>query len=389
MTNVAVTGTNGKTSTVFMAYQLMLNFKMPAALGTLGLITPLFSTPNPVLMGRNALQNLIDELRFFESIDTLLFEAFSESLACGVFDKIDVDVAAFTSITFDHLDIHASVAEYVASKLKLISNLLQPGDWAVYFSEDRHSKLIHNICKERSINIFSYGFNSSDNLQLIEVNEFANFSELILRYNEELFTVKLRFSGSIFIYNWMCALSICIVLGLPVNALLKNSENIRLPEGRLEKVELQSKKHIYIDFATNPSALKSVLNILKKRHGGLIHLVFGCGGNYKKYNRSLMGQVANDLADVIYITNDNPDSENPNQIRSDIQQYCKQAFAINDRKAAIKTAIMNMGTDDTLLIAGKGHENYQLIKNKKIPFKDKEVVLDVIRKLEMKKYHHA
>ena len=103
MTNVAVTGTNGKTSTVFMAYQLMLNFKMPAALGTLGLITPLFSTPNPVLMGRNAFQNLIDELRFFESIDTLLFEAFSESLACGVFDKIDVDVAAFTSITFDHL----------------------------------------------------------------------------------------------------------------------------------------------------------------------------------------------------------------------------------------------------------------------------------------------
>ncbi len=376
MVRIGVTGTNGKTTTVSLAFQLLLKYgKSPAALGTLGLQTKYYDNPHPVVNGKSSLNILIKELVYFDAVDTFIFEAFSESIANGILDNLKIDIAAYTVISSDHLDYHESQEAYVKSKLRLVEEILIKGKHVIYNSGCHYADRIIELSRKRFLQPFCYGHKKSDNLQLISVKEFEDKSHVILQYRRQAYSITVPFTGSIFIENWMCSISICTLLGIPIKFLLAASENIKLPDGRLEKVN-RSSNNVYIDYATNPHALEAVTTILRKRYQGRIFLVFGCGGDFKHYNRELMGKVANEYTDVIYITDDNPRDEEPHQIRSAIKKSCPRATIIADRKMAIETAMSNMCSDDVLLIAGKGHENYQLVCGEKILFIEEEIILN-------------
>ena len=172
---------------------------------------------------------------------------------------------------------------------------------------------------------------------------------------------------------------------IPLKKLLKSVENVKEPPGRLEKVNFKKIScNIYIDYAHTPAALKKTLSALKliQSDYASLKVLFGCGGNRDKGKRRLMGKYAFEMADEVYITDDNPRHENPKKIRDQILKYCKGAYEISDRKKAIFFAINRLKKSDILLVAGKGHEKYQEIGGKRYFFDDKKVVLDAIKARE-------
>lgn len=374
MFKAAITGTNGKTSVVCIASQLMESCGYKAAsLGTLGLISKNYSDPDPTLVGPGAIPELIDELENIHDIDGFFFEAFSASIEAGLYDDVRIDVAVLTNISIDHLDYHGSKQNYVKAKFKLFEEVLDKGKNAVINLDDKMAEKLVKICEKRLINYLSYGAHKNASLKVISIKNIDDRTEVTIEFEKRLFRTTLSFIGDIFVQNWLCALSILLIQGHEIEQLLKASEQISLPMGRMEKI---SNKNIYIDYAHNSVALEAVLKILKSKCKGKLHLVFGCGGDRDKDKRAAMGRIANKYADKIFITDDNPRTENAKKIRSDILQYCYKGAEISNRKKAIQFSMNNLKPNDILLVAGKGHETYQEVNGKIYEYSDKNTILE-------------
>lgn len=368
---IGITGTNGKTTTSYLLKRILetKGYKT-GIIGTLGyltgkrLIQGINTTPESLIIIR-LLKEMIDN-----GIEYVILEVSSHALAMDRVYGLSFRGAAFTNLSQDHLDFHKTMEDYKAAKLRLFENL--KGDsFAVLNSDDPVSREVKTQAKK----VF-YGIKGKPNIKahLIEQREEGMIVELSMDGN----VIKIDFPliGEYNIYNLACAAAIAYNLNLPLNVIKQGAESFKNPKGRLERIIAPKGYSVYIDYAHTPDALRSVILALKEIKKGRLIVVFGCGGDRDRKKRPEMGRIATEYADFVIITSDNPRGESPEEIIRDIEKgVLRNNYEIVvDRKEAICKALKETRDKDIILIAGKGHEKYQIIGDKRIPFNDREVV---------------
>ncbi len=374
---VAITGTNGKTSVAHYLHCIWKknNYKS-ATIGTLGIKynniikKTKLTTPGPISLHKEI--HLLKE----KNIQYVALEASSHAIHQHRIDSLDIKIAIFTNLTRDHMDYHLSMKNYFSCKQRLFLEILSKSGLAVINIDNKYGELLKEICKKKNINYISYGFSKSD-WRIIEVIKRDDYSEVKIEYKKRVFKFSCKLFANYQIENLIAAIIVANIQKISLGEILKIVEKIKNPIGRLDKVKdiTKSNLSIFIDYAHSPHSLeKSLKAIIKMRKkGGKVILVFGCGGDRDKGKRKFMAKVANLYADIIYITDDNPRTENPSKIRKQLSEFCKYSINIGDREKAIHNAILSMKEKDILLIAGKGHENYQEVMGEYLPFNDKIV----------------
>ena len=370
----AVTGTNGKTSVVSFLDQLWRAAGANSrSLGTLdGKMTTLETTA------------LHKELSHLCAAGTthLAMEASSHGLDQCRMHGVKVNVAAFTNLSRDHLDYHGDMKSYLEAKAKLFSEVLDAKGTAVLNADIPEFETLKTICEQRGIKVIDYG-RSAKYIRLIERSPRARDQVLALGVKDNPCTVDLPLVGEFQAMNALCALGMAIASNEEKTEIyLEALEHIKGAKGRLQIISGHPKgAGIYIDYAHTPDALENVLTALRPHTKGRLTCVFGCGGDRDHGKRPQMGEVASRLADDVIVTDDNPRSEDPAQIRMDILNAAPRATEIAGRAEAITCAIQNLAVGDVLVIAGKGHEQGQIIKDTILPFDDAEEAVKTIKAL--------
>jgi len=377
----AVTGTNGKTSVAwFTQYLWKLMGHQSAAMGTLGTVAlktsqrskARLTTADPVTL-HCELKDLVDR-----DINHVVLEASSHGLEQYRLDGVRLKAGAFTNLSQDHLDYHGSMERYRTAKLRLFDKLLTKGGTAVLNSDSAEFELFSTTCQSRGINVIGYGRNAKD-IRINRVNAKPNGQRISLNLLGKHYELDVKLIGEFQAQNLLCALGLIIACGDEPERAMAILPKLQGPPGRLELVSHTSNgAPVYVDYAHTPDALAAMLSALRLHTVGSLTLIFGCGGNRDKTKRPLMGAIANNLADKIYLTDDNPRRENPSKIRAEIKVNCPKAIEIGDRSEAIQHAIINLSSQDTLVIAGKGHESGQVIGEKIVPFQDGVVARNII-----------
>ena len=379
---IAVTGTNGKTSIVDFARQLYLLLNHPiATLGTMGfyfnnlkqeLTLPLnHTTPDIISFYKCSSKALKKE------VNNLIFEASSHAIDQGRIAGIKVDIAVFSNLTQDHLDYHHNMENYFFAKAKLFSEYLSGDGIAVINADSDYAARLKEICQNRNIAYFDYG-KSANSLKLLGYKD--NMVEILYQDNKYKFNFNL--GGEFQIYNLLSALAILLNNKFAIADIISKIPFLRAVEGRLQEVAIKKDFRVFIDYAHTPDALKNLLITIKEFAQSKIILVFGCGGERDKEKRPLMGKVANQYSDYMIITDDNPRNEGAAIIRQEIMQSIEdkqKSQQIADRKEAIHVALKMAQKNDIILVAGKGHETYQIIADKKYFFSDSKVVTDFFK----------
>lgn len=376
----AITGTNGKTSIADFTRQVLTMMGGKAAsLGTLGLIKnneePQYAmtTPDPITIHQD-LKKLVQE-----GYNYLVMETSSHGLCQYRVGGVKVKVAGFTNLTRDHLDYHKTMEAYFEAKKILFTEILEKGGSAVLNADIDVYPDLKEACEKTGKKIISYGHNGKE-LKLIKATALAHGQKLDLLYYDQEVTLNIPLAGEFQAMNILCALGILAELTGKPFEVIKYIEKIKGAKGRLELVaETANKAAIYVDYAHTPDAIENVLQAIRPHTEGKLVILFGCGGDRDKGKRPEMGKIANKLADVVYVTDDNPRSEEAEVIRSEIMAACPQGINIGDRREAIKKAINNLQKGDVLIVAGKGHEPGQIIKGITYPFSDHEEVIKAVR----------
>jgi UDP-N-acetylmuramoyl-L-alanyl-D-glutamate--2,6-diaminopimelate ligase len=368
---VAVTGTSGKTSVAGFVRQLWDRLGHPAAsLGTLGLIAPGrgggggLTTPDPV-----RLHALLAELAA-GGVEHLALEASSHGLDQRRLDGVRILAAAFTNLSRDHFDYHGSFEKYLAAKRRLFSDLLAPEGTAVLNADQPESAGIAELCRERGIAVLDYGAKAR-RLRLVARRPEAGGQRLELAVDGRAHAVRTPLVGAFQAANLLAALGLVVATGAEAGAATALLEGLEGAAGRLERIAVHpSGAPVYVDYAHKPDALAQVLDALRPHATGRLVVVFGCGGDRDPGKRPLMGEIAADKADLVFVTDDNPRSEEPAAIRRAIMVACPGAIEIGDRRAAIRAAIGELRAGDLLVVAGKGHERGQIVGDAVLPFDD-------------------
>ena len=376
---VAVTGTNGKTSVAEFCRQIWQHLGYTSAsIGTLGVVCDSFTlssaltTPDPIFLHK-ACEKLVKY-----KIKYLALEASSHGLSQYRLEGLNIDVAGFTNIGRDHLDYHGSMERYFGQKKRLFSDLLVQDGTAVLNGDVKESDEIKKLCLGRGNPVFTYGYNGKS-LKLVDIIKKNKSTRVDLLFKGKLINFHTSLIGDFQIMNLLCSIGLVLNVGIEFNDIVEVLDKIRPIPGRLEYIDGNSKDiSVYVDYAHTPEALKNVLLELRFYTKGKLVVLFGAGGDRDLGKRILMGEVANEFADLVYITDDNPRMENPNNIRKDILKGCASALEVADRSTAIKLAISNLNIGDVLLIAGKGHETSQFIGNISIPFSDKKTATEIL-----------
>ncbi len=370
---IAVTGTNGKSSVANFYFQILKNLKInSAAIGTLGIFYKNkvkrinLTTPDIITIHK--------ELNFLKKkkIDNVCLEASSHGLHQNRLDGINFTAGIFTNFTQDHLDYHKNLKNYLQAKLYLFSSLLKKNSFAILDTDIPEFSIISKICKKRKIKILSFG-SKGNAIKLISHYYFGKKQIIKINFLNKIYNIKLDLIGDFQIKNLFAAILASYLSVKNPDQIINVLSKIRSATGRMQYVGNKKKSAVVVDYAHTPDALKKSLQTLAKQFNKKVDVVFGCGGDRDKRKRYKMGKIANQFASKIYLTNDNPRSENPTSIINQIKTGCLRGKIILDRKIAIKTAINNLNTESNLLIAGKGHENYQIINNQKKYFSDQKV----------------
>ena len=370
---IAVTGTNGKSSVANFYFQILKNLKInSAAIGTLGIFyknkvkRTNLTTPDIITIHK--------ELNFLKKnkIDNVCLEASSHGLHQNRLDGINFTAGIFTNFTQDHLDYHKNLKNYLQAKLSLFSSLLNKNSFAVLDTDIPEFSIINKICKKRKIKILSFG-SRGNTIKLISHYYFGKKQIIKINFLNKIYNIKLDLIGDFQIKNVLAAILASYLSVKNPDQIINTLSKIKSANGRMQYVGNKKKSAVVVDYAHTPDALKKSLQTLAKQFNKKVDVVFGCGGDRDKGKRYKMGEIADQFASKIYLTNDNPRSENPTSIIKQIKKGCSRSKIILDRKMAIKSAINNLNTDSILLIAGKGHENYQIINNQKKYFSDQKV----------------
>ncbi|MBV8090937.1 MAG: UDP-N-acetylmuramoyl-L-alanyl-D-glutamate--2,6-diaminopimelate ligase [Alphaproteobacteria bacterium] len=378
LTIVAVTGTNGKTSVVHFTREIWTVLGKPAAsLGTLGLSTPggrrpgALTTPDPVAL-HGELAALADE-----GIEHVALEASSHGLDQFRLDGVAVAAAAFTNLTRDHLDYHGDIARYRAAKDRLFTALLTPGATAVLNADCGEFSRLAALCQENGHPVLAYGTRQGADLRLLACRPDARSQLLQLEILGRRCEQSLPLVGEFQAMNALAALGLVIASGGPVDGASAALGQLTGVPGRLQFVAERNGGAIIVDYAHTPDALATVLRALRPHTRGRLVALFGAGGDRDPGKRPLMGAVGARLADQVYITDDNPRSESPAEIRRAVLAAAPGAVEIGDRRLAIEAAIAELTLGDVLVIAGKGHETGQIIGSETYHFDDAEIVREI------------
>ena len=368
---VAVTGTNGKTSTVEMTRQLWrMAGAHAASIGTLGVttaderVTTGLTTPDVVTF----LSNVAGLAR--EGITHVAFEASSHGLVQYRTEGLTVAAAAFTNLSRDHLDYHGDMGAYLTAKLRLFSEVLSPEGTAVVWADDVHAARVIDLAQARGNRLVTVGERGST-LRLVGRDPTMLGQGLTIEAEGETHRVTLPLIGGYQAANALVAAGLVIATGGDVARTIADLARLQPVRGRLERAAIaRSGAPVYVDYAHTPDALEAAIAALKPHAGGRLIVVFGAGGDRDPGKRETMGQVAQMQADLAIVTDDNPRTEDPATIRAAILKGATNAREIGDRREAIAAAIAEAGPQDIVLIAGKGHEQGQIVGDMELPFDD-------------------
>ncbi len=370
---VAVTGTNGKTSVASFTRQIWENSGALAVnFGTTGVegavAAPLsHTTPEPITLHR-----LLADLSA-QGVTHAAMEASSHGLAQRRLDAVDLTAAAFTNISRDHLDYHLDFEDYLAAKTGLFDRILRPDGVAVLNADDPASKNIAEVSIARGGRLILIGQSEEADIRLTAQRFDSSGQDIRFTYDGEAFTTRLDLIGGFQALNALTAAGLAIGSGLPPAEVFDGLSVLRTVRGRMQLAATRRNgATVFVDYAHTPDALETALSNLRPHVMGRLLVVFGAGGDRDPGKRELMGQAAAEFADVVFVTDDNPRSEDPAAIRQAVMKGCPDANEIGDRAEAILAGVDALGPGDTLLIAGKGHESGQTIGNDVFPFDDAE-----------------
>jgi UDP-N-acetylmuramoyl-L-alanyl-D-glutamate--2,6-diaminopimelate ligase len=374
-TAVAVTGTNGKTSVASFVRQLWAGQGHKAAsLGTVGVVGPRgtqtlrHTTPDPI-----ELHAILAELAK-DGVTHLALEASSHGLQQRRLDGVVLRAGAFTNISRDHMDYHATFEDYFAQKLRLFDALLPPEASAVVDMDSEASNRVAEHAKTHGLDLITVG-RAGETLRLVSAKIDGFAQRLVIAHDGKTYEVRLPLVGDFQAANALVAAGLVMATGARAEDVLPRLAELQGARGRLDLAgTAPGGAPIFIDYAHTPDALAKALDALRPYVMNRLLVVFGCGGDRDKGKRPQMGAAAVDKADLAIVTDDNPRSEDPAQIRREILAAAPGAIEIGDRAQAIADAIAMLEKGDVLLVAGKGHETGQTIGTTVIPFSDHDAV---------------
>jgi UDP-N-acetylmuramoyl-L-alanyl-D-glutamate--2,6-diaminopimelate ligase len=383
-TVAAVTGTNGKTSVAAFTRQIWAAIGFEAAsLGTIGIVTgrgetPLeHTTPDPVSLHKHLARLAA------EGVTHLALEASSHGLDQHRLDGVRFAAGAFTNLTRDHLDYHPTFEHYLNAKLRLFRELLEPGTPAVIDADSPGAEIVIEAAQSARLKVWTVGGNGGG-IALLEAERKGFKQRLSLAQDGRRFTVDLPLAGRFQVSNALVAAGLALALGASADDVFPVLSKLQGAKGRLDYAgETAAGAPVFVDYAHTPDALVKALQALRPYVQGRLHVVFGCGGDRDKGKRPEMGWAAVSNAEAVYVTDDNPRSEDPAVIRSEILAAAPGAIEIANRADAIAAAIRALNKGDVLLVAGKGHETGQIAGKTVIPFSDHEAVAAALAAVRM------
>lgn len=378
---IGVTGTNGKTTTSHIIYDILNFHKIKTGIiGTINVKYSDFSekssltTPDEIKLHQH-FHNMSNS-----GVSRAVIEVSSHALKLNRVNNVSFKTAIFTNLSQDHLDFHKNFDDYKETKSYLFSGLqpyLNPPRNSIINNDDPYSEF---FTKKSNSKVFTYGIENKSDLQATNIKITNKGSSFDLAYGNKKYFTRTNLIGRFNIYNLLASIQACLLEGLEMETIIESIPLINDIEGRMEVVEESKETTIIIDFAHTPDGLEKLLSNLKAITNGRVITVFGCGGNRDKNKRKKMGYITDKLSDFTILTSDNPRKEDPLKILNDIEQglHSNNYEIIIDREEAIKKAISLANKEDCIVIAGKGHEKYQIIGNKKNHFDDKEVVKKIL-----------
>jgi len=375
---VGITGTNGKTTITYLIEAILKEAGfLPAVIGSVNyrfkdkIIPSKNTTPGPL-----ELQPLLADM-VKGNISHAIMEVSSHALSQERVEGINFHCAIFTNLTHDHLDYHKTLEDYFQAKAKLFKGLGR-GSYAVINNDDKYGKRLLEMIP--GAEIITYAIDNQADITACDIMPGILHTEFILRATKKEINFKTGLIGQHNVYNVLASFAWALKEGLDQEVIKSALEKFSFIPGRLERINCKRDFLVFVDYAHTQDALTNAIKALRQISGHKIIVVFGCGGERDITKRPKMGYTASELADYVIITSDNPRSEDPQKIIEDIRKgirkdnYC----IISDRKDAIRKSLSMAEPQDIVLIAGKGHENYQILKDKAIHFDDREAVKECL-----------
>ena len=382
---IGITGTNGKTTISFLVDKILSEAGFDTGLiGTINykykdkIISATNTTPDSL-----KLQLLLSGM-VKHKVDYCITEVSSHSLDQDRVAHVNFSSAIFTNLTQDHLDYHLTLKKYFSAKQKLFKNL-KSSAWAIINRDDAFAD---RLLRETKANKLTYGIKNRADVTAKEIELNLNSSLFCVHTPKGDIKIKTELIGCHNIYNILAAIGLCVIENIDLDIIRDAIKKLKVIPGRLESIDCGQPFKVFVDYAHTEDALKNVLSISKNLNKGKIIVVFGCGGERDKKKRPKMGRVASKIADFIILTSDNSRSEDPLKIVKDISGgiTTKNYKIILDRSKAIQEAVNLAKEQDLVLIAGKGHESYQIYDNKIVAFDDRKITRKLLRCLVRKKF---
>jgi len=382
MTMIGITGTNGKTTTTNLIDHIFT--KVGFKTGLIGTIhnkigdtfeEAINTTPESL-----ELQRLLYRMKQ-KNVTHVIMEVSSHSLVEGRVHGVDFDSALFTNLTQDHLDFHRTMEEYKQAKSLLFSQMgndLTKMKISILNNDDDASDYYRMVSP---CNVVTYGIHASSDFQATDIKIKPNGTSFSLTSPYGTHEIQTKLIGKFNVYNILAAIATCVTRGIDILEVISAIQNVKGVNGRFEPIDLGQNFSTIIDFAHTPDSLENVLSTISDFSTGSIYTIVGCGGDRDKTKRPIMASIAEKYSDFVILTSDNPRSENPTSILDDMEKGLKRTNykKIIDRKEAIQYGITSANKNDVVLIAGKGHETYQIIGNEKMYFSDKETATQFIK----------
>jgi len=378
---VGITGTNGKTTVSYLLEAMLKEVGVnPAVIGTINyrfnnkIFDSKNTTPGPL-----ELQSLLSEMAR-ENVKYAIMEVSSHALDQRRSEGINFHSAIFTNVTQDHLDYHGTLEDYFQAKARLFDGLCEKS-FAVINNDDHYGRRLRDIKAE----IVTYGIDAASDVLAKDITFDIQKTEFTVVSDDVQVNFKTRLIGRHNVYNILASVAWAMKEGLRLPAMQSMVEKFQPVPGRLERIEFSGDFAVFVDYAHTDDALRNVLTALRQVSSGRIIAVFGCGGERDKDKRPKMGKAVTELADYAVVTNDNPRSEDPQEIINDIKRgiFKDNYRVILDRREAIRQSLTLAKSGDIVLIAGKGHEDYQIFQDRKIHFDDREVARECLQSLKL------
>lgn len=376
---IGITGTNGKTTSTYLLESILGKEKV-ARIGTVE-----YKIGDEVIEAPNTTPESLDIVKMCKKavekgLEYLVMEVSSHALSLGRVDMLEFDVASFTNLTLDHLDYHENMDNYFQAKRKLFTMLKDNKKSSINIDDIYGDRLY------KEFGGYSYSLTKSADLTG-EIVEFHSDGQLVrLNLMGEIFEEKLAILGRYNLYNVLGVIGIALQLGVEKNIILERLKDIKGAPGRFELVNCGQDYIVVVDYAHTGDALENILKSINELKKGRVITVFGCGGDRDATKRPIMGEIAQRLSDIAILTSDNPRTEDPHLIIEDVKKGMNgDHYLVEEyREQAIMKAIEIAQKNDIILIAGKGHETYQILGRKKIHFDDREIARREIVKRKMR-----